>query len=147
MALFRFCFIVEIIEETNQNMAISDSISIANILKGVDAHMVEADVKCDYVMKFLHEKYFPEIHLELDGNGYNVSDRIRENFYIVMFTDIDSAKSFAEKIDKILYDFRDTDLIRYHGSSAYINREFFAKKVKDFSHELVAYDLLKNLQL
>ena len=149
MATFRFCFIVEIIEETNQKMTFEakNAISLSSILRGVDGQMQEADEKCDLLMKDVHDKYFPDVHIELDGNGYNVSDRIRENFYIISFTNITSARSFLEKIDKILYDYRDSDSIRVPDNTAYINREFFAKKVTDFGHDLVAYDMLKNLNL
>jgi hypothetical protein len=148
MATFNFCFIVEILEETSVRPVIdpTNPMSLSDLLRVMDAGMTEADVKCNDLMKQLHDKYFPEISLEIDGNGYNVPDRIRENFYIVVFTDPDSAKSFLEKMDKILYDFRDTDTIRMNGSSAYITKEFFAKRVQSFGQQLVAYDLLKNLE-
>ena len=151
MTLFRFCFIVEIIEETNQDMAldINNSVALAlgSILRAVDGQMVEADAKCDKLMKTLHAQYFPDIDLKIDGSGYYVSDSIREIFYIVTLIEPNLAKSFLEKIDKILYDFRDSDKIQVDGNTAYINRKFFAKKATDFGHELVAYDLLKNLDL
>lgn len=149
MATFKFSFIVEILEETNYrpDFPVDNPAAFSALMDGVDSQMLEADVKCDHLMKKIHLKYFPEIHLELDGNGYNVPDRIRENLYMVVFTDDNSARSFLQKIDRILYDFRDTDLIRINGSSAYINKEFFAKRVKNFGHEIVAYDLLKNLGL
>ena len=148
MAVFSLCFIVEILEETNQKLTfqLNDIASLKSILPGVDGQMSEADTKADLLMKHLHDTYFPEVHLELDGNGYNVSDRVRENFYIVAFTDVESAKLFLEKIDKILYDFRDTNEIRIDNNNAYINKEFFSKKVTDFSHEIIAYDMLKNLE-
>jgi len=147
VATFRFYFVVEIIEETSRNMKLDldNMSSIVAALSGVDEDLIEADVKCDHLMKALNDRYFPEITLELHGSGYNVSDRLRENFYIVTFENIDLAELFLEKIDKILYDFKDADVIRINKSSAYINREYFAKKVVDFGHEIVAYKLLKNL--
>jgi hypothetical protein len=143
MARFNFCFIVEI--------AMESSLGIYNenpVIGFIDEQMEKADNKCDSLIRHLHDSYFPELAIDLDKNssGYLVSDRIRENLYIITIEGAEKARFFLDKIDKILYDFRDGEIITINDNNAYIDLKFFAAKVKDFNRDIVTYDLLKNIE-